>query len=599
MATNTTDDTLKVVCAWPLSGQYGPGSRALYYALIAACVFAQKIVWLRKACVAAALLFPAVAALHGIVLAAVHVDHAVDMDVFGAFQLCSIGILAAPVTVRLSRTYFNDTGRNLIFLWTGLILAGLLSLTVEFFRSNVTDCPRDDFGNVLSPDAGKFQYKSQCGLTCTVDAGPHSPMRGGSANNIYVIPAPDKLTFGTATLLAAACCIPPILSIISMWKEILELNYKRTFPDRNKQEETNELISGTNGATIEKMRQINEKITEFLWAVQIPVIGAAVLAILVTGELNFFSPQILYQTEPIASIGQWAPIAGTALAVLGSLFVLFDKKLDAATAGVNQTITSRQCTCSERGVSPGRFRSPVNSTATEDGQNLHHSLAHIGTNASIDRGKDTTCVTMDQTLERNGNPLQHDAGSRRKVASVLQAVARYVGTAHRRFDDSEFKNGEAQGYPWVPGEPARNSHYGEITRFQSSPMLRGRSRVPPDIGVDCSAAADRAQSPLSPQSPDSLPPFPPLDSDTVPQSGPSRTEPALSDPCASPTGSGPQQRRDTLQVPVTAYHGHTHGDYLATSSSNIPVGQLPPVIVVSPHVNSASVSAKASGSRTP
>lgn len=74
MATNTTDDTLKVVCAWPLSGQYGPGSRALYYALIAACVFAQKIVWLRKACVAAALLFPAVAALHGIVLAAVHVD---------------------------------------------------------------------------------------------------------------------------------------------------------------------------------------------------------------------------------------------------------------------------------------------------------------------------------------------------------------------------------------------------------------------------------------------------------------------------------------------------------------------------------------------
>jgi hypothetical protein len=87
------------------------------------------------------LLFPAVAAIHGIVLAAVHVDGktvvthccfaanayvpgAVDMDVYGAFQLCSIGILAAPVTVRLSRTYFYDPGRNTIFLWTGLILAG-------------------------------------------------------------------------------------------------------------------------------------------------------------------------------------------------------------------------------------------------------------------------------------------------------------------------------------------------------------------------------------------------------------------------------------------------------------------------------------------
>lgn len=46
------------------------------------------------------------------------------MDVYGAFQLCAIGILAAPVTVKLSSTYFNDPGRNAIFLWTGMVLAG-------------------------------------------------------------------------------------------------------------------------------------------------------------------------------------------------------------------------------------------------------------------------------------------------------------------------------------------------------------------------------------------------------------------------------------------------------------------------------------------
>lgn len=49
---------------------------------------------------------------------------AVDMDIYGAFQLCSIGVLAAPVTVKLSRTYFYDPGRNIIFAWTALILAG-------------------------------------------------------------------------------------------------------------------------------------------------------------------------------------------------------------------------------------------------------------------------------------------------------------------------------------------------------------------------------------------------------------------------------------------------------------------------------------------
>lgn len=49
---------------------------------------------------------------------------AVDLDIYGAFQFCAIGILAAPVTVRLSKTYFYDPGRNTIFLWAALILAG-------------------------------------------------------------------------------------------------------------------------------------------------------------------------------------------------------------------------------------------------------------------------------------------------------------------------------------------------------------------------------------------------------------------------------------------------------------------------------------------
>lgn len=45
-----------------------------YYVLIAACVVARKVEWIRNACLAAVLLFPAIAALHGIVLAALHVD---------------------------------------------------------------------------------------------------------------------------------------------------------------------------------------------------------------------------------------------------------------------------------------------------------------------------------------------------------------------------------------------------------------------------------------------------------------------------------------------------------------------------------------------
>jgi len=110
---------------------------------VAACVLARKSEWLRNACLAAALIFPATAAIHAIVIASLHVDGtahlnqthsrllvantvsgAIDLDVYGAFQLCTIGILTAPATVRLSKTYFNNPGRNVLFVWTMLVLAG-------------------------------------------------------------------------------------------------------------------------------------------------------------------------------------------------------------------------------------------------------------------------------------------------------------------------------------------------------------------------------------------------------------------------------------------------------------------------------------------
>lgn len=45
-----------------------------YYVLVAACVLARKTEWLRNACLAAALIFPATAAIHAIVLASLHTD---------------------------------------------------------------------------------------------------------------------------------------------------------------------------------------------------------------------------------------------------------------------------------------------------------------------------------------------------------------------------------------------------------------------------------------------------------------------------------------------------------------------------------------------
>jgi hypothetical protein len=65
---SSSNNAASVVCSFPLSGQYGPGARALYYVLVVACVLTPHVEWIRGACLAAALLFPSIAAIHALIL---------------------------------------------------------------------------------------------------------------------------------------------------------------------------------------------------------------------------------------------------------------------------------------------------------------------------------------------------------------------------------------------------------------------------------------------------------------------------------------------------------------------------------------------------
>ncbi|OBT60549.1 hypothetical protein VE03_10167 [Pseudogymnoascus sp. 23342-1-I1] len=511
----TADPYLQVICAWPVSGQYGIGSRILYYVLVFACVFARNVKWLRKACLAATLLFPAVAALHGIVLAAVPTGGGIDMDVFGAFQLCSIGILAAPVTVKVSGTYFNDPGRNAIFVWTGLILSGLLSLTVQFFRLSTTDCIQDELGNAVSPKASEFNYNTTCGLVCDPEKGPFSPMRGGSANDIYVIPAPNILTFGMGTLMSAACCIPAILSLISMWYKILEIKWKARFGDA---EEEDKVIDGTNGATNAAMMGVKNQIRKFLLVVEIPVFGAAVLAILIIGERNFFSEPVRYQTEPMASIGQWAPIAGTVLGVLGSLYLLLaggqlEERLDTPIPPPESVASTDARSSGDLAVE----RPPMD------------ELIRSQTVSTVERRP------MNELI-RSQTVSTVDVGNRRTIARAIGMFAKVADPAPDRFNYDGFRHGPAAGWPTLPGEEVRNANLPQIRRqFNQTRDVEGSVTRP-------SRAASFTGSNASIRHPSPSPSHSPREASF---------ERALSDGVVMTRG---RPRRDTLEVPV-AHHG--------------------------------------------
>lgn len=128
-------------------------------------------------------------------------------------------------------------------------------------------------------------------------------MRGGAANNIYLIPVPDKFSFGAGTLLCAACCVHAILWLASMTNKILEINWRSRFGSNDDEQRT--LIEGTNGATVGGMNKVNDTIKFFLSVAVVPIFACAAFAVLVIGEINFFSEQMRYQNEPMASIGKF------------------------------------------------------------------------------------------------------------------------------------------------------------------------------------------------------------------------------------------------------------------------------------------------------
>ncbi|KAI0388867.1 hypothetical protein F5Y17DRAFT_171942 [Xylariaceae sp. FL0594] len=550
----------QVVCAWPVSGQYGFGTRILYYILVVTCVLARRTEWLRNACLAAALLLPAVAAIHAVVLAAVHIDNAVDMDIYGAFQICSIGILAAPITVYNSKTYFNDPGRNIIFIWTGLLLTGMLSLTVEFFRIETKSCGFDDSGNPIDPfNAYVFPYNNaDCNLTCTSNpGGPVSPIRQGAANEIYVIPAPQRLTFSVVTLLAAGSSIPPILTLLFTWEKILDINWKRTFGREDA--EVNAPIEGTNGATPKMLSFVNSTIQNFLGIIQILIFGGIIFVLLVLGELNFWSPQVIFQTEPFSSIGQWANVVATALVVAGSLFYVQKEeeptgKNDTGSAHSDEA-TGSELHCPTRGShgdrGSSRSRSPgAQSPLFAAGSGASGAQAGGSREANNERRSDERNGSLElrklstaQTFYGAGPILDPH---RNKIATRLHNISKYMfEPSEDRYSHTSFNDGKLI-FPDIPGEAGRNARFQDVSERYRASREHGQAATTPAISRQNSfpSLAAEGDRPMSRGRS-----VPPSRSNTTPvqhREGSPSSE--LSRVATSPT-MGRRRRRQTLEVP--------------------------------------------------
>ncbi|KAI1423115.1 hypothetical protein F5Y12DRAFT_555341 [Xylaria sp. FL1777] len=529
------------------------------------------------------------------------VDTAVDMDIYGAFQICSIGILAAPITVYNSKTYFNDPGRNIIFLWTGLLLAGMLSLTVEFFRTETQACPFDAMGAPIDLSI----LTASCNPNCVYGPnGPYSPIRRDSTNEPAVIPVPQRLTFSAVTLLAAGSSIPPVLTLIFTWEKILEINWKRKFAQEEMR--SNDPIEGTNGATPKMISFINGAIRNFLSSIQIPVFSIIVVVFLILGELNFYSDQVSYQTEPISSVGQWSNLVATALVVLGSLFYVKNQPVvnEKELVGSNHSHSSRsprerlsmqhdRDRESIHSSSPGRA-SPMIITQSMHAGNIHRDLTGAQSDERMGETRELETVTTNTTY--GPVPLSISNKHRNKVATLLNQFGEYLGTpAPDRYDNSVFQEGKAE-FPEVPGEAGRVAGFEEIRDWYRSShqqeydgsMIPELSRVHSFSSIRNSegGSADRNTSP-------SRPPRSPSRSRTTPVEQNEYSSSELNRITTSPVPNlARRTRRDTLEVPNRPRPVHIRPRNSSSSSAQSPAMILnaegSPKIVVSAEPEDAS-----------
>jgi hypothetical protein len=277
-----------------------------------------------------------------------------------------------------------------------------------------------------------------------------------------------------------------------------------------------EVIEGTNGATVQKMKSVNNLIRRLLSVVEVPVVshssmlrhndprtqttramndrlttpglqfGGAVLALIIFGERNFWSGPLFFQTEPAQNVGQWSNICASAFAACGSLYMLLVKYLERVEeeGSMHDDLSHCHCTCHGHGSIRPHSISETSETA-EPSRPPPVAMPETGIRPFM---RETEPSYMPSTTRTETYPDSEDAlrglgihsadsntntssvGNRSGVTNALMKFATSLGTTSSdRFDDHAFRQGKVTGFPEIPGELNRNSRLPQIKQQWGEP----------------------------------------------------------------------------------------------------------------------------------
>lgn len=276
-------------CVFSVSGQYGPVSRFLYYALLILPTIFHKLEWLVGATLGASMVFSSIAAVHGVALVVVRGRGIVDLDIIPVFAITGVGMLAGLPMLIWSKTLSGArrSVRSLVFVWIILMCAAVSASTASFKE-------------LPSPvPCQSTSLLGSCGLECNVGL----PFRAGQV--ALSVPVGWKTWLFRYSIFFVSCGL-----VLTLW-----LIFGKTGKTG---EDVSLGVLSNNGISPEFQRGHSVQSWN-LFRLTPYLVGVLVISHIVIIELLLLGKHHVPFGEYFSSIGQWGPLVGAFCALFGAL----------------------------------------------------------------------------------------------------------------------------------------------------------------------------------------------------------------------------------------------------------------------------------------
>jgi hypothetical protein len=328
---NATYDAKRIICVYPLSGQYSLLNRLLYYALIIVAVFGHSHLWLVTGPLAYVMTYSSTAAVHAVIMAGVSKNGLFDIDALGAWAVISVGCLAV-LPMFIKSEIIRESEYSPVFgFWGTLVAVGAICSIVSTHRQypDELECRSSTSLQLLTSQAQLFDQSFNCSYTCFAYSQPLRPTS-------EIIAIPKIVAFGHFRILEWATGLTASLGILSALFACFPMHRKSTEAELHEIIKSNRPRKGQTAKSARikanaRRRARKELETGKYTSSGMSIFGATLscLLMIVVGILNevfilAYNGGFHTNEHPYA-IGQWGPWVAVLLAVIAASIVKLHK----------------------------------------------------------------------------------------------------------------------------------------------------------------------------------------------------------------------------------------------------------------------------------